>query len=341
MSTLEYIHKPPLFFRVDAGPAIGLGHFIRSNALAGMLSDFFYCILVTHDLPELLFANGSIDFDQVIVLDQPDVASFSSQVPDGSVIILDGYHFDHAYQSALKKKEHFLVSIDDIQATHFVSDIVINHGVNINPNDYLCEPYTKIYTGLDYMMLREPFFKVMLEERKVEQIRNLLVIPGGSDMKDISITLLESGIEDSFNHVHFIAGAGTVSIDRLMKVAGDKRNVTIHKNLSAADLIRIAKGCDVCICTPSGVSYELSCIGIGLILCMIAENQLHFFDFFLQNKLAVGYKYVGKKDQDNLLQLIHELRSDESRVNQQINNQKAIFNINSKANLLNIFQAIK
>ena len=341
MSTLEYIHKPPLFFRVDAGPSIGLGHFIRSSALAGMLSDFFNCKIVTHDLPELLLDNSCAAFDQVILLDQTDVASLSSHVPDGSVIILDGYHFDHAYQAALKKKEYFLVSIDDIQTTHFVSDIVLNHGVNINPNDYLCEPYTKLYTGLNYMMLREPFFKVMMEDRNIEQVRNLLVIPGGNDMKDISITLLESGIEDSFNHVHFIAGAGTVSFDKLMKVGGGRSNVTIHENLSAADLIRIAKSCDVCICTPSGISYELSCIGIGLILCMIAENQRHFFDFFLQNNLAVGCRYGVEKDKDNLLPYIHALRSHVSRVNQQISNQKAIFNINSKANLLNIFQAIK
>jgi len=339
-STSEYILKPRLFFRVDASPAIGLGHLIRSSAFACMLSDFFYCILVTYDLPELLLEHSCAGFDEIITLENPDTASFLSHIPNNAVIILDGYHFDNVYQVALKKERHFLVSIDDNHNTHFVSDIVINHGVNINSDDYSCEPYTKLFTGLNYMMLREPFFKVMKEKRNIERSKNLLVIPGGSDIKDISITLLENGVEKWFEHVHFISGAGTVSFDRLMAAGATKENVTIHKNVNAAALIKIAKGCDVGICTPSGISYELSCIGIGLILCMIAENQQHFFDFFLENKLAVGCSYVNENDLDDLLQLMELMKSDVNLVKKQISNQKSFFNINSKANLLEIFKAV-
>jgi UDP-2,4-diacetamido-2,4,6-trideoxy-beta-L-altropyranose hydrolase len=339
-STSEYILKPRLFFRVDASPSIGLGHLIRSSALASMLSDFFYCILVTHDLPELLLKHSCAAFYEIIILEHPDVASFLCQIPNDAVIILDGYHFDYDFQVALKKEGHFLISIDDTHKTHFVSNIVINHGLNINSDDYSCEPYTKLFTGLNYMMLREPFFKMMKEERKIERSKNLLVIPGGSDMKDISITLLENGVEKWFEHVHFISGAGTVSFERLMSAARTKQNVTVHKNVNAEELIKIAKGCDISICTPSGISYELSCIGIGLILCMIAENQQHFFDFFLENKLAVGCRYMNENDRDNLLQLIEVMRSDLNLVNQQIINQKSFFSINSKANLLEILKPI-
>lgn len=276
----EYILKPRLFFRVDAGFKIGLGHFIRSSALANMLSDFFHSTLLTYDLPNLLLVNSNNLFDQVIILEDPDITSFLKHVPDDSIIVLDGYNFDYDYQILLKNKGHFLVSIDDIQKTHFVSDIVINHGVNINPKRYSCESYTKLYTGLNYLMLRQPFFDIMLINREIEQVKNLLIIPGGNDMKDISISLLKNGIDEWFGHIHIISGAGTVSFERLLKEGAGKRNVTIHKNLNAEELIDIAKQCDLCICTPSSISYELSCVGIGLVLCMIAENQQHFYDFF-------------------------------------------------------------
>ncbi len=64
-STSEYILKPRLFFRVDSSPAIGLGHLIRSSALAGMLSDFYFCMLVKHDLPQLLLEHSCTCFSDL------------------------------------------------------------------------------------------------------------------------------------------------------------------------------------------------------------------------------------------------------------------------------------
>jgi len=337
----EYILKPRLFFRVDAGFKIGLGHFIRSSALASMLSDLFHCTLLTYDLPDLLLVNSNTTFDQIIPLEAPDAASFLKHIPDDCIIVLDGYNFDYEYQTLLKKKGHFLVSIDDIQGTHFVSDIVINHGVNINPKKYSCEQYTKLYTGLNYMMLRQPFFDIMLKERQIQQIKNLLIIPGGNDMKDISISLLKKGIDELFGHIHIISGAGTVSFERLLTEAVGKKNVTIHKNLNAQKLIDVAIQCDLCICTPSSISYELSCIGIGLVLCKIAENQQHFYDFFLDNGLAEGCNYMNENGSDKLFQIIHDLKTDLIRVNRQKNKQKFFFKVNSKENLLKIFGTIR
>jgi UDP-2,4-diacetamido-2,4,6-trideoxy-beta-L-altropyranose hydrolase len=337
----EYILKPRLFFRVDAGFKIGLGHFIRSSALASMLSDLFHCTLLTYDLPDLLLVNSNTTFDQIILLEAPDAESLLKNVPYDSIIVLDGYNFDYDYQTILKKKGHFLVSIDDIQKTHFVSDIVINHGVNINPKKYSCERYTKLYTGLNYMMLRQPFFDIMKKERQIQQVKNLLVIMGGNDMKDISILLLKKGIDKCFGHIHFISGAGTVSFERLLMEGKGKKNVTIHKNLNANELVEVANKCDLCICTPSSISYELSCIGIGLILCIIAENQKHFYDFFIDNGLAVGCNFINENGSDKLFQTIQNLRNDLIRVNQQKSNQKSFFKVNSKENLLNIFGTIR
>ena len=39
-----------LFFRADAGPGIGYGHFVRSLALASMLKDCFECRFAAHPL---------------------------------------------------------------------------------------------------------------------------------------------------------------------------------------------------------------------------------------------------------------------------------------------------
>jgi UDP-2,4-diacetamido-2,4,6-trideoxy-beta-L-altropyranose hydrolase len=340
VSTLEFIHKPHLYFRVDGGPSIGLGHFIRSAALAEILSESFNCVLVTHDLPIQLYSDGNVFFNEVIIINQPDAHSLLTCLTEKSIVVLDGYAFDYDYQRILKEQNHFLVSIDDIQKTHFVSDIVINHGVNIKSENYSCEPFTKLFTGLDYMMLRKPFFKVMPKKRMISHAENLLIIPGGNDIKNISVSLLENGIDEHFKQVHIISGAGTLSAYRLTELARNRNNVNIHQNLTADELIKIASNCDICIGTPSGVSYELSCIGIGLVLCLIAENQHHFFDFFIDNKLAKGCLFNDYSSLPELMNLLFLLKNNTELINQQVEKQKYFFSKDSKENLLKIFKEI-
>jgi spore coat polysaccharide biosynthesis predicted glycosyltransferase SpsG len=340
VSTLEFIHKPYLYFRVDCGPTIGLGHFIRSAALAEMLSGSFYCVLVTHDLPTQLFSNGNNYFNEAIIMDQPDAYSLLACLPEKSRVVLDGYDFDYDYQRILKEQDHFLVSIDDIQKTHFISNIVINHGVNIKAENYSCEPSTKLFTGLEYMMLRKPFFNIMRQKRVISHAETLLIIPGGNDIKNISVLLLENGIHEHFKQVHIISGAGALSAGRLTELARNRNNVIVHQNLTADQLIKIARNCDICIGTPSGVSYELSCIGIGLVLCLIAENQHHFFDFFIDNELAKGCIFNDYSSLPELLNLLFILKNDTELINLQVAKQKLFFSTDSKENLLKIFMAI-
>jgi UDP-2,4-diacetamido-2,4,6-trideoxy-beta-L-altropyranose hydrolase len=279
-------------------------------------------------------------YKEVIILDLPDAHTLIATLPIKSTVILDGYSFDFNYQRILKSQDHFLVSIDDIHKTHFISDIVINHGVNIKANNYSCEFYTKLFIGLPYMMLRKPFFNAMRHQRRISHAEGLLIIPGGNDLKNISVSLLESHIDEHFRWVHVISGAGTLSFNRLMELSSERDNVTIHQNLTAEELISIGKNCDICIGTPSSVSYELSCIGIGLVLCLIAENQQHFFDFFIDNELAKGCKFNDDNDLPELLRLIQLLKTDIALINSQVKNQKHFFSADSKSNLIKIFKEI-
>ena len=41
------LNKRKIYFRADAGPEIGYGHYIRSLALADMLKDDFDCTMFT------------------------------------------------------------------------------------------------------------------------------------------------------------------------------------------------------------------------------------------------------------------------------------------------------
>lgn len=340
VSKLEFIHKKNLYFRVDAGSNIGLGHLMRSSALASILSKYYNCILLTYNLP-ILLNNSLIGFHEIKHLESFDPISINNYIPINSIIILDGYDFDEKFQIVLKKNGHFIVSIDDIHQTHFVSDIIINHGVNIKVEDYDCEDYTKIYAGLNYIMLRDPFYDLMSQNRRIYEIKNLLVIPGGNDIREISIMLLQNKESFDFKNIHIISGAGSNSFEKLELISKNFSNVIIHQNLNANQLINVANQCEICICTPSGISYEMSCIGIGLVLCKIADNQQHFYDFFVKNQLALGCDFNSDNILAELIKLVNKLKFDIELVNMQIKNQKKYFRSLAKNNIIKIFQDIK
>ena len=180
----------------------------------------------------------------------------------------------------------------------------------------------------------------MHQQRMISHTETLLVVPGGNDLKNISVSLLDNGIHEHFKRVHIISGAGAASFGRLMELAGNRNNVMVHQNLTADEFIAIGKNCDICIGTPSGVSYELSCIGTGLILCLIAENQQHFFDFFMDEELAKGCRFDDDNNIHELLSLICALKNDTALINLQVSNQKHFFSADSKINLLKIFKEI-
>ena len=48
--------KRNIIFRADGGPAIGMGHFTRTLALAEMLNEHFHCIFATRQPTEYQIA---------------------------------------------------------------------------------------------------------------------------------------------------------------------------------------------------------------------------------------------------------------------------------------------
>jgi len=144
--------KRKIIFRADGGPNIGMGHFIRTLALAEMLKDDFYCIYVTKS-PS---AYQIIEIEKVCHerLDLPANKShfkvFLNILKGDEIVVLDNYFFTTEYQRAIKNKGCKLVCIDDLHDKEFVADLIINHTPGVLKNDYIAQPYTQLALGLDY-----------------------------------------------------------------------------------------------------------------------------------------------------------------------------------------------
>ena len=156
-----------IVFRADASPQIGTGHVMRCLALGqifrkvGERSVFVMC-MVTPSMRVRLESEGfgvkilncipgSVDDAKQTVEVSKDVSA--------SWIVLDGYHFDAAYQRSIKELGKKLLLIDDNGcASHYYADIVLNQNIYASEKLYSKrEPNTTLLLGTRYALLREEF----------------------------------------------------------------------------------------------------------------------------------------------------------------------------------------
>ena len=75
--------------------------------------------------------------------------------------MLDGYHFDAAYQQALRAAGLRLLVLDDFgHCTHYSANLVLNQNSNAGESYYSSrEPATRLLLGLPFVLLRREFLR--------------------------------------------------------------------------------------------------------------------------------------------------------------------------------------
>ena len=184
-----YSSKQHLFIRADADVQIGSGHLMRCLAFAqGCKAIAEKITFITSCDNELLLSllkkNGfCIERLKKSYPSQEDWKAMSRILADdsGAWIVLDGYHFDSAYQLKIKEEGYPLMVIDDTNHLHhYYADILLNQNIDAENLNYSCEQNSRLLLGTRYILLRPEFLTFKKRKRKISQIaRKMMVTLGG------------------------------------------------------------------------------------------------------------------------------------------------------------------
>ncbi|CAH0998969.1 hypothetical protein LEM8419_00264 [Neolewinella maritima] len=289
--------KSAVVFRADGHAKMGLGHLIRSAALAEMLTPDFDCHLVYRHCPKALLA----DFSHFIGFCQLDaslslhtdaqalidyVASLGQPCP---IVVLDGYHFTTDYQQEIVTAGCFLVCIDDIHQTEFIGQLVINHAPAATLADYQSAQTTQFALGLRFALLRAPFRQAAQSRTERQQQGNhIFVCLGGADPDNVTIkvlqTLTDRGVSETIDLV--VGSAYTHEVTLADYLRHSKLSVTVHRAVSASQMAQLMRASSVGITSPSTVCLEYLSAGGRLFLQQIADNQKEIHTALLARGLA-------------------------------------------------------
>ena len=261
--------KRKIYFRADAGPNIGYGHYIRSLALADMLKQDFECTMFTQ-MPTDYQLRECEAVCPIVALpeDNSKFDKFLEYLHGDEIVVLDNYFFTTDYQQAIKAKGCKLVCIDDMHDKHYVADVVINHGCT-DKTLFDIESYTRLCLGLDYALLRRPFRNPVQHGRVPS---SYAICFGGADAYNLTCEYAKE-LSKRDCKIFAVVGDGFQYEDTLKTLP----NVETRKRLSADEMASLFSSVENVICSASTTCYEALACGARVYAGWYVENQKEIY----------------------------------------------------------------
>jgi UDP-2,4-diacetamido-2,4,6-trideoxy-beta-L-altropyranose hydrolase len=309
-------------FRVDKNKTIGFGHFYRCYAIAEILNEDFKLVFVTLDMDEMAKNMlNAINADYSVVKNDSD---FISYLNSDDIVVLDGYNFTSQLQCDIKSRGAKLVVIDDLCEGHFVADCILNSDPFVQADRYSKESYSKLYLGLDYMIIRKSF----LENRDNMDKKNSntwLMSFGGilnlelylkfidylNKSKEITqIEVLNVVVNFSVNHKKLFEDyINTHLLDF---------KVVIHQNLNAKEMISLMDTSLFGIFPGSGLLREGLVRNVLCITGYLEDNQKPIANFFSDKEIAYNIGHFAFTEYSDFINAANELKMRRNNVKGQL-----------------------
>jgi UDP-2,4-diacetamido-2,4,6-trideoxy-beta-L-altropyranose hydrolase len=281
-----------IVFRVDSSSEIGAGHLMRCLTLANKLKKnnhkaIFICrklkgdliLLIKHPVL-ILSSNDNFQSDDLYLnflgaTQEQDASQTIGVLPERvDVLIVDSYALDEEWHQRLRAYVDKIMVIDDLANKQFDCDMLLNQNLGIQKKDYKnkvpvgCE----LLMGCDYALLRPEFSKLRgqaLEKRKrTKRVENVLISIGGSDVDNVTLDILKK-LDNGLNIV-VVLGLESPHNAIIKKYIKGKN---IEVIINADDMSGLMMNADLMIGAAGSTSWERCCLGLPVLLYVLAENQ--------------------------------------------------------------------
>lgn len=328
--------KKTIVFRADGNSTIGMGHVIRTLALAEMLNEEFQCIFATRN--PTIYQTNEIEkvCHELIVL--PDEEShfeqFIHKLTGNEIVVLDNYYFDTDYQQQIKELGCKLVCIDDTYDKHYVADAIINHAGGLNEDMFSRELYSKLYLGYDYALLRKPFFTI--ETFETEKKYACFIMIGGTDPYNITEKILLYLHENTFHlPIALVIGSANDKCKQFDKV----RNICLFKDIDAVTVKHLMLESEFGIIPSSTSAIEACASRLPFITGFFVDNQKNLYANLKKDGLAICIGNLLEINQISLINAIEEINN-KSTLKRIKENQMKLFDNKSKERVIKIFKEL-
>lgn len=309
--------------RVDSNGIIGTGHLMRCLAMAKEFRKFCQVVFVLADKmgTELLekeeFSYRCLESQWNQMEDETDKICKVIKEEKAQVLLVDSYQVTQRYLESVRRLIK-TVYVDDLHEFLYPCDMLINYAVYAEDYDYEKKYQgtgTKLLIGCSYAPLRQEF-AVMPHKEIHEQVKNILVLTGGTDSHHFALEFMQRIIgKREFENVkfHIICGKYNQDIEKLRVLEEEKENASIYCNLF--ELGRFMRKADIAISAGGTTLYELAACGTPTIGYSLADNQLENLKSFADKGSLISVGDIRQEFPEKaLIKKIEELLDKEKRM---------------------------
>lgn len=330
------MNQRKIIFRADGDSTIGMGHFIRTLALAEMLKDDFYCIYATQS-PSVYQINEieKVCHERIdLPSDETHFDVFLNNLEGDEIVVLDNYYFTTEYQQSIKAKRCKLVCIDDLYDKHFVADVIINHAEGISASQYSAEIYTKFCLGYKFALLRHDYLINVLDE--YHKLYSCLLVMGGVDPFNMTVKILSVITNKQFTlPIAVIIGADYNN----EQILNSFNNIELFKGIDSSKVHQLMQSAQFGILPASTVAIEACASRLPFICGYYIDNQKDIYKGIEKNNLAICTGNFLKVKSNDLMRAIEKL-SNKSIVKKMVEKQKTLLDKKSKEKFIKIFEQL-
>lgn len=249
---------------------------MRMSALASALRDAGACVsFACKSCPKLLLARFERSGCEIVEISE--LASREQEIAtiaEADFIVLDGYHFDSAYQDNLKAQTSakLLIVDDTAHLPTYNCDLLLNQNAYFPQAAYTDKTSAKLLLGLDYVLLRGEFRaqKPRTTHNESKAGLRLLITMGGSDAENVTGLAVQAA---TANKYEFTVILGTASPNKDL-VEAQLQGLTQAKLIvSPENMAPLLAEHDLIISAGGTTVWEAAYLGIPNIVIITADNQ--------------------------------------------------------------------
>jgi UDP-2,4-diacetamido-2,4,6-trideoxy-beta-L-altropyranose hydrolase len=309
-------YKFNIGIRADGNNELGLGHIIRTMALAKEFQKrhckVLYWIKKDSNVQQLLKSNNfdvvELDLD-LSIEKEIQVLNKSGKENKIDVFIGDAKHINQKYLNKLDRTNKLVVLIDVLRDMKIDADLIINGGIYATEYQKEAQENNRnVLLGAKYNLLREQFNNC--KARNIDKkVNNILITMGGSDVLGLTSTFIK--YINEFNNkmkIEVVIGNSFVNHIGIKEIANKLPNVYLHYNVK--NMAELMYRSDLAISAGGTTLYELSATGTPTLAVIQAENQVLQTNGFQQKGVIVNLGYGKEIERNIFLEEINVLIED-------------------------------
>lgn len=282
----------------EGGKNIGYGHLSRCIALYDEIQNrsIEVELIIYGDVGNIGLLKGKVFRNE----DWINIEYLEKNLLSEDYVIVDSYKADIEHYKKIALKSKRALYIDDNGRIEYPRGIIVNPAIDSSYIDYSYMPEERVLKSSKYVILR-PAFRYIENKKLQENVRRIVVIMGGTDIRNITTKIVNNICEVNQNII-FDVVVDAFQFEKLSSINKIK-NVNYHKDLSEIEMKQIMLNADMAISGAGQTIYELIATHTPFIAIQVAENQQNNIDSL---KEQLPSQIVLRYDDENLIEKLQE-----------------------------------